>query len=207
MDEFLATLYGTRETIGASAPDTSDLDKLAEAQILDSMFQSEGINVDELPDATILKIAQEIFGDDSALVKSAQMPPELKEKMEEKSEGAAHEKKETKEEEKGEEAEEKEASETFEEKFAQADKLGRVMAHAFVQERASIEKQASEQAPAEEQKIASAIDILAEQRALEMLKEAGIDPTQQPSAEEQKLAELVEKRAHEMLAQAGYIQE
>jgi hypothetical protein len=48
-------------------------------------------------------------------------------------------------------------------------------------------------------KAASALDALAEQRALEMLKEAGY------STEEDQLKEAVDQRALEMLAEAGYI--
>lgn len=120
MNEFLAELYGTRETIGAS--DSSDVEKLAEAQILDSVLQSEGINVDDLDDGTILKLAYEIFGDDSQLVKMA-------------AEGEEEEKKEDE----GEEEEEEE--ESAEEKTAEADLLGRIMAHSMVQELGNIEMQ------------------------------------------------------------------
>ena len=52
----------------------------------------------------------------------------------------------------------------------------------------------------------SALSTLAEQRALEILAENGIEP--QPAAEttETKLASAVEQRAWEMLAEAGYTQ-
>ena len=115
MNEFLAELYNTRETIGAGAG-ASDVEKLAEAQILDQMFEAEGIDVNQLPDETIVKVAHELFGANSALVKMA-----------EEEEGEEHESKESPEHEKGEEEEESE-----EDKVAQADFLGRVMFNNFI---------------------------------------------------------------------------
>jgi hypothetical protein len=117
MNDFLAELYGTRETIGADSG-SDDVEKLAEAQILDQVFESEGIDVNGLDDGTILKVAHELFGDESALVKMAE---------EESDE---------------EEGDEEEGEEDAEDKVAQADFLGRVMAHSFTQERDNIEKAA-----------------------------------------------------------------
>ena len=121
MNEFLAELYGTREAIGADSG-TDDVEKLAEAQILDQVFESDGIDVDQLDDGTILKVAHELFGDESALVKMAAEGCDCGEgeSCEQCSEGG----------------EEDEA----EDKVAQADFLGRVMAHSFTQERDNIEK-------------------------------------------------------------------
>ena len=51
----------------------------------------------------------------------------------------------------------------------------------------------------------SALDTLAEQRALEILAENGIEP-QPAETTETKLASVVEQRAWEMLAEAGYTQ-
>jgi hypothetical protein len=289
MNEFLADLYGTRETIGAS--NSEDVQKLAEAQILDQFFTAEGINVDQLPNETIVKVAQQLFGEESAIAKMAAPAPAPTEKVAESVEEEAKREGETVEEEK------KEHEETAEEKTAEADYLGRVMAHAFVQERAIIEKEAGvkdfakkvlegvksapkkageavKDVPASfhrgksehlehlthasdkpkflktraaahgvghaikehpavtgaaaaaaggaafggkklfgkkddgHKKAASALDMLAEQRAIEILKEAGIEP--QPAAEpteEQKLAAAVEARAYEMLTEAGFVQE
>jgi len=219
-------LYGTRETIGADASDTSDQEKLAEAQVLDEMFRSEGINVDDIADQTILKLAHEIFGDNSALVKAAaegEMCSKCEKSMkdcscpkEEKAAPPPFAKKEAA----AVAAPAAAADETFEEKFAQADKLGRVMAHAFVHENSEIQKRAAEMCPKCEkakgecscpkEKEAgaqpSAFDVLAENRALAMLKEAGITPGEsQEQTEEAKLAAAVEARAVEMLTEAGYI--
>jgi hypothetical protein len=261
MNPFLAELYGTRAVIGATE-DNSDVEKLAEAHFLDGILQSEGIDVDQLEDGVILKLAYEIFGDDSHLVKSA---------MEE---GAEPEKDPEKDPEK-----EPEKEESTEEKTAEADLLGRIMAHSMVQELGQIEmekeagkageawqagkgllsrlkgkasagaaaakgkgesalealkakgkgavetaKETAKKHPksalgaaaglgaaggagatyAGMRKKGSAIDVLAEQRAFEILAENGIDPTAETT--ETKLASAVEQRAWEMLAEAGYTQ-
>ena len=273
MNEFLAELYNTRETIGAGAG-ASDVEKLAEAQILDQMFEAEGIDVNQLPDETIVKVAHELFGANSALVKMAAEGDDAHED-EEESESPEEEKKEH-------EHGESEADESDEDKVAQADFLGRVMAHSFVQERDAIEKDAglaevggkvmkalrsagsaAKKAPgmlkgkgeamaksyakgvkgtaahpgsklkgiarlakehkktvgglaggaalaagggaaAAMHKKSSALDTLAEQRALEILAENGIGVQ---SDEQAKLASAVEQRAYEMLVEAGYITE
>lgn len=120
MDPFLAEIYGTRETIGAA--DDSDQEKLAEADFIAQMCNAEGIDVEDISDEDAVKIAYEIWGEDSAIVKEAAEA------------GAGDE---------GEEDEdEDEEEETMEEKAAQADQLGRIMAHSFVQEQAFIEKEA-----------------------------------------------------------------
>ena len=282
MNQFLAEMYGTRETIGAPTQ-SDDTEKLAEAQLLDEALRSEGIDVDTLSPDAILKVAQSLFPD-GALVKAA-----AEESHEEHEEGetAAEEKKE-------EAAKDKEGEgETAEEKTAQADFLGRVMAHAFVQEQAEINKEAAlkdiagkakefggkalkslkgagkavKEAPgkagkwaaepvhtfrggralrmasggkggiketakdiaqtigahkgqaaaaggilaaggaggfaaAHKKKEGSALDKLAEQRALEILAENGIGQDG-----DEKLASAVEQRAWEMLAENGYVAE
>ena len=253
MNEFLADLYGTREAIGAS--NSSDVEKLAEAQVLDQVFKSEGINVDQLPDETIVKVAYELFGKDSAIVKAAETTEE-----EAKREGEPAEQEEGEKEEAKEEAKEEEKTAAD---LQKADFLGRVMAHSFVQERGIIEKNAAggkatllarlgksmkgvgksakggfEAAKAKGteaagaarkfvrehpgavadaavglgaaggflvgRKTASALDVLAEKRATEILQENGVSTEQ---SEEVKLAEAVEQRAWEMLQAAGYVTE
>jgi hypothetical protein len=288
MNEFLAEIYNTRETIGASSG-SSDVEKLAEAQLLDRALQNEGIDVNTLSGDQIVKVAHHLFGDNSEIVKMAQeegKPFEGKETSEEEAaEGHAKESEGETQEEKPEEEAEKQS---MAEKIAEADLLGRVMAHSFVNEQAAIEKDAgakelagkawegikkipgavkgapkavSEKAKAMKgsyeqgkmgipmlgikssrlkglkqmakehkktvgglaalgvagvggagygakklfgkEKKNSALDVLAEQRALEILKEAGV--VQQ--TEEEKLAEAVEQRAYEMLQEHGYLTE
>lgn len=256
MNQFLAELYGTADEIGSTAG--NDVEKLAEAQILDEFFTNEGIDVDKLDGGTIVKVAHELFGDDSAIVKQAEgegdEPPAKKK-------------------------DEDEDEEDMEEKSAQADYLGRVMAHAFNQEDRMIKEGAGGKAGVGakalkylrgakkgvgremkgmkhtydvqrgagpgmgkgrlkalvetakkhpkgaagaaaagaaglgaagggayalgKKKSASALDALAESRAVEMLNEAGIGADNS----ETKLAEAVEQRAVEMLAEAGYLEE
>lgn len=120
MNAFLANLYGTGSEIGTNP----EIEKLAEAQVIDEQLRSEGIDVNQLSGEDILKCAYALFGDESAIIKSAQ---EEGEEEEGKEEGEEEE-----------ESEEKEASE----KLAEADFLGRVMAHSFYQEKQLIEKQA-----------------------------------------------------------------
>jgi len=134
MNQFLAEMYGTRETIGAPAQ-SDDTEKLAEAQLLDDALRSEGIDVDTLSPEAILKVAQSLFPE-GALVKAAAEEGEPKEH--EDDETPAHERAE----EAGAKAKEGEG-ETAEEKVAQADFLGRVMAHSYMQEKAEIEKEAA----------------------------------------------------------------
>jgi hypothetical protein len=124
MNEFLAELYNTRETIGASKGD--DVEKLAEAQALDQFLQGEGVDIDRLDGDTILKVAHQLFGDESALLKAAAEEGE--------SEEGEHEEHET--------PEEEEVEEEAKKKVAEADYLGRLMAHAFVQEQSELAKEA-----------------------------------------------------------------
>jgi len=125
MNPFLAEMYNTHKNIGIS----EDAEKLAEAQILEEaqllneLVAGEGYDIESLSDDTIMKVAHAVFGDDSAIVKVAQETSE---------EAPPKEKKEEK----------KEEEESVEEKMAQADFLGRQMAHAYVDELATIEKSA-----------------------------------------------------------------
>ena len=276
MNEFLADMYNTRESIGASEGSADDVEKLAEAKILSEELAAEGYDASQLPSETLMKVAYELWGENSALVKSA-MEEEKKEEGEE--------------EEAEEEGEKKEGS--FEEKVAEADFLGRVMAHSFVNEQAAMDKEASigqaaknwgqlaafggkkaggaaaevgkkawgaaKKAPGKvgrgleslgkstteaftgkgsagrmnpmtakaigagavgvplaagaglkaltskeraKEKGASALDALAEARAVELLKEAGYTFED----EESRLKEAVDQRALEMLKEAGYIE-
>lgn len=127
MNEFLAEMYGTRENIGAPSDD-SDVQKLAEAQLLDEALQAEGIDIDKLPGETIVKLAHQILGEDSHIVKEAMAQGGSEE---EHLKQAAMQ-----------ELQAQEGEEPFEEKVAQADFLGRVMAHSYVDEMAALDKEA-----------------------------------------------------------------
>lgn len=268
MNEFLAQLYGTAENIGTDGDDTT---KLAQAQVMNEMFEAEGIDVDQLAPDTIVKVAESLFGDDNEIThEDVGAEPQM--------------------------------IDDSEEKLAEADFLGRVMAHSYVDEMTEIEKRAGKGklkdvagkvyewtgakgareahkamkgAKGEEKaytravkklegqgdkgtgshtfhsglasragedvktykgvrkeylkqlgkrvglpaagvaaagggayggykamkKKESALDVLAEQRALEILAENGIGVSG-----EEKLASAVEERAYEMLVEAGYIE-
>jgi len=214
MNPFLAELYNTADNIGISKTASDDTEKLAQAAILDQMLQNEGLKVENLSSSDIIKVATEIFGPNSPLVKSAEeempMPSSAHEASETPEEEAVEEKalEEVKEETK------EEAKEEEEEKLAsdmrKADFLGRQMAHAYVDELTKLEKSASKQKVAHKQKTASksnsvgqvsALDQLALARAEEMLKQAGI--TKEPTPE-QRLEHAIQTRAVEMLKEAGY---
>jgi len=149
MDPFLAQMYGTAETVGA-VPSADDIEKLAQAKFIDSLAQAEeGVTYDDLPPEVIVKVAHDIFGD-SSLLKTAE---DVEEAKPEKKDEAPPKKMEAKEEEDEEEEEESEEAKeaALQEKIAEADFLGRVMAHANVQEHAIIEKQAADYGKAQKE--------------------------------------------------------
>jgi hypothetical protein len=102
MDDFLAELYGTQETIGAG----EDLEKQAAAEFLVKMAQEEGVDLDQLSDEEVGSLLLEV------------------EKQAADGNLVADDKTEA------------------QEKLAEADFLGRAMAHAYVNELSEIEKQA-----------------------------------------------------------------
>jgi hypothetical protein len=252
MNAFLANLYKTAESIGgeaAAAQPSDDTEKLAQAAVLDQMFKNDGLDISQVDDATILKVATEVFGPDNEIAKLAQA-------------GGAT-------------SPAPASGETDEEKVAQADYLGRVMAHAYVQELANIEKEAqAKQAATEKQagaketagkalkavggavkdvaekhryqaalagkgvkghakalahevgghaavgaaggaggyaagkkKESSAIDMLAQQKVAEILAANGIEPEKVAAgtpSDKEKLAQAVDARVREILAEKGY---
>jgi hypothetical protein len=122
MDAQLAEIYGT----GHSAED--DQTKLAAAELLVKLASDNQVDLSQFSDAEITQMVSE-------LSKTAEFPP-----------AAEGEKKESKETPESKEAtpESKESAEkAAEEKVAEADFLGRVMAHSFNQELGEIQKQAS----------------------------------------------------------------
>lgn len=193
MNSFLAQLYGTSENLNTLSGADSSVEKLAEAQVMEEVLANQGVDINKLDGETLLKVASELFGTDSALAKVAEGEETEEEKKEEKKEEVAEEKKEgeTETEEEKEEEEEEDAEKKAADELAQADYLGRVAAHAFMDEQAKLVKQAQfEQAVAakgeialqkiaalqtqtDEQELAGIIEKLAEERAIEMLKQAG----------------------------------
>jgi len=113
MHEWLAEMYGTGEDIGSS-PEQNDVEKLAQAEILDQMFEAEEVDWSALDADTVEKVAQEMFGDENQIT------------AEELTKAASDE-------------DEGETEPDAQEKFAEADFAGRVMAHSFNQELDAIE--------------------------------------------------------------------
>lgn len=194
MDEQLAAIYGTGQPV---AYDQEDLQKTAAAELLVKLAAEQGVDLNQFSDQEIGEMITDLY-------KSAQdegAPPFPPKKEEDKKEEAKEEEK------------EKEAQA----KFAEADFLGRVMAHAMVQELNNIDKQASA-APAPAPQPAadsnSALEKMAQQRAWEMAKEAGyVDdkgnlvvpqkPEQQKTAAASTLQQNVDVRALQILEAAG----
>jgi len=232
MDPQLAAIYGTNA-------DESDVEKLAAAQLAEDLADDEDVDPAELSDEQAEQLAKKVLEAQGA--------------EEEGDEDADDD----------DEDEEVEKTSEAQEKLAEADYLGRVMAHSYVQELrkiASVEEQEKTAgkvgdffrragggakkgakgawghvkkhkkkyigggvgaaaagaggiayAKHRKKKESSALDVLAERRALEILRENGIDPQQEKqSASEPEMEALqgaVEQRAYAMLQQAGYIQE
>ena len=134
MDAQLAEIYGT----GQEANAEDDQVKLAAAELLVKLAGDNNVDLSQFSDAEVAEMVQE-------LQKEAELPPQFQKKEE-----SSEEKKET--------PESKESSESSSEspeakkaeaaeKVAEADFLGRVMAHSFAQECKEIEKDAGEEKP------------------------------------------------------------
>jgi len=117
MDEQLAAIYGT----GNNEVEETDIEKMAAAELLVKLAEEEGVDLDQFNDQEIAEMV-------SGLYKGAEFPPK-------KDEGK-------KEEHEEEESPKKEKEEEAKEKAAEADFLGRVMAHSMVHELREIEKEA-----------------------------------------------------------------
>ena len=122
MDEQLAAIYGT-----GGAASENDLEKTAAAELLLKIAEAEGVDLNQFSDAQVMAMVHD-------LTKTASENEE--DEQEKESEGDDSEEKEK------ESEGDSEKEEESEEKVAEADFLGRVMAHAYVQELNNIEKQA-----------------------------------------------------------------
>lgn len=109
MDPRLAEIYGTNEEV-------SDVEKTAAAELAEKLAGEEQTDLDGLTDEDVEALAQEVLSSDE----------EAPEGEEEEGEKTASE-----------------GTDETEEKVAEADYIGRVMAHAYVQELKSIEKSAA----------------------------------------------------------------
>jgi hypothetical protein len=129
MDAQLAEIYGT----GQEANAEDDQVKLAAAELLVKLAGDNNVDLSQFSDQEVAEMVQE-------LQKEAELPPQFQKKEE-----SGEEKKETPEsKESGESSSESPEDKKAEaaEKVAEADFLGRVMAHSFAQECKEIEKEA-----------------------------------------------------------------
>lgn len=214
MDQELADMYGTTTEDQEKVAEVALFAKLAAKHEIDlSKYSDE--QVVEMYEATMGKTAEEELPDDEQEAKlAAAAQAEFQVKRE------------------------------WQEKVAECDKLGRVMAHAYVQELGLIEKAAGEVPPQfakkdegekkdkeseepkdeegkDEEKEASAVDVLAARHAVELAKEAGIDPAiaarkldavltlggpgpSEKTASANSFEESIHIRALEFLETAGY---
>lgn len=202
MDPRLAEIYGTNEEV-------SDTEKTAAAELAEKLAGEDETNMDNMSDEEIEALAQEVLSAD------------------EQGEGEQETETET----------EQDGEKVAADKVAEADFLGRVMAHAYVNELKSIDKEASadskvlkkvaamppqfmkkngdkdekkeDKKEEKKEKKSSALDTLAGQRALEILKANGIELEEEKQEEKQAskadvLAQAVEARAIELLKAEGF---
>jgi len=204
MNELLAQAYGTEANIQANSGDT---EKTAEAVLLEELEKiatAEGIDLNEFDDNDILEIITEAMGETE---KTAAAEGDETTETTETTEGG--------------EVEEGEA------KLAEADFLGRTMAHAFYDELTSIQtdgtektagarksdhflKTAGDEAVAGEPEISPEVmqqfEDAALTRAQEILDFIDTDGTSKQSSafDDEELETAVMSRAGELLNEAGY---
>jgi hypothetical protein len=133
MDKFLAEYYGTAEATKTAAAQAEDLEKQASVELFMKLASDQKIDLSKMPEADVQKLYDNWVKAASApAAGTAATPAPAVEKTAEEKE---KEEKEKKLEEAKKEHEEKKAQS---EKVAEADFLGRVMAHAYCQELRSI---------------------------------------------------------------------
>jgi len=120
MNEHIAAMYNT---LGAGEQVQEDLEKQAQAELFVKLAAENNIDLDQYNDEQVANLWQQTFGE--KIAESDEEEPEKK-----------------KEEAKKELEEKKAEADTWEEKVAQHDYLGRLMAHAMYDEMGDIEKQA-----------------------------------------------------------------
>ena len=132
MNEYLAQLYGTEGTEKVAEEETV---KLANAELFAKLAADNGVDLSQMQPEQIGELYASVFPEEAAkLAEESEKKEDAKDESEEKKEEA-------KEDEKKASAElyfqEKRA---FQEKFAEADLMGRVMAHSFMQELGEIKE-------------------------------------------------------------------
>jgi hypothetical protein len=209
MDPQLAAIYGTDQS-------GEDTEKVAAAELAEKLA-AEGdaeVETDSFTPEQIEELAQAAMAGEEAAVEE----PEQAEEQEAAAGDEGEEQAEESEDEEEVEEEKTSAAAEAQEKLAEADYLGRVMAHAYTQELRKIAAAEAGEAEEGEEKVAAegeeqeeqvtALDQLATARAQEILKANGIEPeAEKTSASEEEqaaLAAAVDARAVELLTQAGY---
>ncbi len=194
MNELLAQAYNTEANIASNSGET---EKTAEAVLLEELEKiatAEGIDLNEFDDNDILEIIGEAMGDNTEKVAAAET------------------------------TETEEVVEEGEAKLAEADFLGRTMAHAFYDELTSIQTGGTEKA-ASARKSDSFLKVAADEattevdpeimqqfedaalaRAQEILDFIDTDGTSKQSSafDDEELENAVMARAGELLDEAGY---
>lgn len=123
MDTFLAEYYGTGSTAAAEA---TTIEKDAEIELFAKMAQAEGIDLNSLTDQQVETLYNQTFQKTAGEEEKEEKEEEEEKKKEEKKEAAAAE------------LAQIQSGNGESEKVAEADFLGRVMAHAYVQELSKI---------------------------------------------------------------------
>lgn len=143
MDEQLAAIYGTGN-------DESDIEKTAAAELLVKLAEEQGVDLDDFSDEEVNEMINELYSDNGGIEHTASQ-----------------------------------------EKFAEADFLGRVMAHSMVQELGNIEKQAKTSYIG---RITGASGVLVGQKALGKAKQMLSKATS--NAERSKALDLINRAKH-----------
>lgn len=175
MNEQLAAYYNTAGA-GEKTASAEDHEKQAQYELFTKIAASNNIDLSKLSDAQVSELYEKTFSKTAG-----EMPPQFAAHAKGKDEKPEHKEESTEEKAKKEHEEKKEAAA----KIAEADFLGRTMAHAFVQESQKIaEAMAAKTAGVKTEtpgaagdwkvelpKVASAIDTLAMHRAFEIVQE------------------------------------
>lgn len=177
MNEWLAQMYGTN---GYEPQVQEEQAKLANLELFAKIAAKNNVDLSQLSDEQVNDLYFQTFPEEATKVaEEDKAPPFMKKEEKEKEDEDEEEKKESA----AAYLQEKQAAEeSFREKVAEADFMGRVMAHSFMQERSEIDKAAAagtvRQAPGatQEKNAAAQFEELAAQQAIEIAKAAEYDP-------------------------------
>lgn len=209
MNETLAQFYGTNGAGSVKTASAEDHEKAAQYELFTKMAEANKIDLGKMSDAQVAELYDRTFSKTAG-----EMPPQfaanIKGKGDKDGEGKGDGDKDDVEEKAKKEHEEKKATA---EKLAEADFVGRAMAHAYVDElkkiaEAQAKTAAAAPAPVEGEwkvelpKVASAIDTLAMPRAFAIVQEynAGATEHNKTAAADKKVSLIDEKEAATKIA-------